>query len=62
MKLADLAKQSKFRQVCVAFPPGGHDFQFWTQAFKDSLPWMAWQLGLTPPPASVPSRCEPPIH
>ena len=60
-QLAALAKKASFRQVCITIPPGTHSFQFWSEAFKDSLPWMAWQLGLTPPPASVPARCDPPV-
>jgi enterochelin esterase-like enzyme len=61
-QLAAAAKRAGFRQVCLALPPGTHSFQFWASAFADSLPWLAWQLGLTPPPASVPSHCEPPVR
>jgi enterochelin esterase-like enzyme len=48
-------------QVCVTLPPGDHSFTFWSQAFKDSLPWMSWRLGLTPPPKDVPAHCVPPV-
>lgn len=48
-------------QVCVTLPPGDHSFSFWAQAFKDSLPWMSWRLGLTPPPKDVPAHCVPPV-
>jgi S-formylglutathione hydrolase FrmB len=43
--------------TCIATPPGAHNFDFWTQAFHDSLPWLSWKLKLTPQPASVPARC-----
>jgi hypothetical protein len=38
-------------------PPGRHGFDFWTQAFKDSLPWLSWKLKLTPQPQSIPAQC-----
>jgi len=43
--------------TCIATPPGTHSFDFWTQAFRDSLPWLSWKLKLTPEPKSVPARC-----
>jgi S-formylglutathione hydrolase FrmB len=43
--------------TCIETPPGGHSFAFWTQAFRDSLPWMSWKLKLTPQPQSVPAQC-----
>jgi S-formylglutathione hydrolase FrmB len=43
--------------TCIATPPGQHNFAFWTQAFRDSLPWLSWKLKLTPQPASVPAHC-----
>ena len=43
--------------TCIATPPGAHNFDFWTQAFKDSLPWLSWKLKLTPQPRSVPAQC-----
>ena len=43
--------------TCIATPPGGHSFDFWAQAFKDSLPWLSWKLKLTPAPQSVPAHC-----
>ena len=45
--------------TCVTTPPGGHSFDLWAQAFKDSLPWLSWKLRLTPEPPSVPARCGP---
>jgi len=45
--------------TCIAMPPGGHDFRLWSQAFSDSLPWLSWQLKLTPEPKSIPAQCVP---
>jgi S-formylglutathione hydrolase FrmB len=46
--------------TCVKVVAGGqHDFDFWTQAFADSLPWLSWRLNLTPAPAHVPATCTP---
>jgi enterochelin esterase-like enzyme len=43
--------------TCIATPPGTHSFDFWTEAYKDSLPWLSWKLKLTPQPQSVPAQC-----
>ena len=43
--------------TCITTPPGNHNFDFWTQAFKDSLPWLSWKLKLTPQPRSMPAQC-----
>ena len=43
--------------TCIATPPGTHSFDFWTQAFRDSLPWLSWKLKLTPQPQSIPAQC-----
>jgi enterochelin esterase-like enzyme len=48
-------------QVCLSTPPGDHSFAFWAAAFRLSLPWLSWRLGITPPPKHVPARCEPPV-
>ncbi len=61
-QLAAAAMRDGMRQVCLTIPPGTHSFQFWSQAFHDSLPWLAWQLGLTPAPRRVPARCRPPVR
>ncbi len=45
--------------TCIATPPGAHNFDFWTHAFADSLPWLSWKLKLTPQPPSVPAHCVP---
>jgi S-formylglutathione hydrolase FrmB len=47
--------------TCLLVRPGAHDFDFWTESLQNSLPWLAWRLGLTPPPTSTPATCTPPI-
>ena len=47
--------------TCLVVRPGGHEFEFWAQAFRNSLPWLSAKLGLTPMPASVgDARCTAP--
>ena len=60
-QLTTLAKGADFAQVCDSAPPGDHSFIFWAAAFKLSLPWLSWKLGLTPAPAAVPATCVPPV-
>ncbi len=60
--LQALALKAGLAQTCLLTPTGGHDFTFWTQTFKDSLPWLSWKLGLTPAPTDSPAKCTPPIH
>jgi S-formylglutathione hydrolase FrmB len=43
--------------TCITTPPGKHSFDFWTQAYQDSLPWLSWKLKLTPEPKSIPAQC-----
>ena len=64
--LADMEKLAKLAgptgmQVCLSTPPGDHSFAFWAEAFKDSLPWLSWRLGLTPAPGDVSATCRPPV-
>ncbi len=59
-QLARLARPTGM-EVCLTTPAGTHSFEFWAQAFRESLPWISWRLGLTPPPKSVAARCEPPV-
>jgi S-formylglutathione hydrolase FrmB len=54
--LAPLASNAGI-DTCIMTPPGRHSFDFWTQAFKDSLPWLSWKLKLTPQPQSIPAQC-----
>jgi S-formylglutathione hydrolase FrmB len=60
-QLAALARSAGMTQVCDSAPPGGHDFIFWAAAFKSSLPWLSWKLGLTHAPTDVPAHCTPPV-
>jgi hypothetical protein len=49
-------------QSCLLTPDGAHNFQFWSMAFQDSLPWLSWKLGLTPQPRAPPgTSCTPPL-
>jgi enterochelin esterase-like enzyme len=48
-------------QTCYFARDGGHDFTLWSQAFKDSLPWLSWRLGLTPAPVGQQATCQPPV-
>ncbi len=59
-QLVPLAKKAGM-QVCSSSPPGTHSFTFWAAAFRLSLPWLSWRLGLTPPPTDVRAECVPPI-
>jgi enterochelin esterase-like enzyme len=64
--LADMEKLAKLAgptgmQVCLSTPPGDHSFAFWAEAFKESLPWLSWRLGLTPAPGHVSATCRPPV-
>jgi S-formylglutathione hydrolase FrmB len=56
--LAGLAANAGI-DTCIATPPGAHDFDFWTQSFQNSLPWLSWKLKLTPEPQSVIAHCVP---
>ena len=46
--------------TCILVRPGGHDFDLWSRALVDSLPWLSWRLGLTLQPTSEPARCAAP--
>jgi S-formylglutathione hydrolase FrmB len=50
--LVPLATKALAQTCSKEIPGAGHDFDFWGAAFKDSLPWLSWKLGLTPQPAS----------
>jgi enterochelin esterase-like enzyme len=49
--------QAHFAQACYYTEPGDHDFMFWEQAFRTSLPWLSWKLNLTPAP-NLPSGVD----
>jgi enterochelin esterase-like enzyme len=59
-QLSGLAKKTGM-QVCLHTPDGDHSFQFWADAFRTSLPWLSWRLGLTPAPKDLPATCDPPL-
>ena len=59
-QLSGLAEKTGV-QVCLYKPDGDHSFVFWAAAFKTSLPWLSWRLGLTPPPQDLPATCVPPV-
>jgi enterochelin esterase-like enzyme len=59
--LHPLAVSAGFEQACLLTPDGTHSFTFWAMAFRDSLPWLSWKLGLTPAPRDSPAKCTPPI-
>ncbi len=46
--------------TCILVRPGGHDFDLWSQALRDSFPWLAWRLRLAPPPPHEPATCASP--
>jgi S-formylglutathione hydrolase FrmB len=43
--------------TCLAVRAGGHDFDLWSQALSDALPWISWRLGLTSEPVHEPATC-----
>ncbi len=55
--LGPLAVAAGLQTCSVEVPGGAHDYDLWARAFKDSLPWLAYRLGLTGPPATEPGPC-----
>lgn len=55
--LVPLARRAGI-DTCALLPNGAHDFDFWGNAFRDSLPWLSWKLGVTPEPASLAATCS----
>ena len=47
-QLASLAKKDRDAGLRI-LTAGYHSFTFWAAAFRLSLPWLSWRLGLTPP-------------
>jgi S-formylglutathione hydrolase FrmB len=43
--------------TCLEGGPGAHDFAYWVRTFAVSLPWLSWNLKLTPQPHSVAAQC-----
>ena len=54
--LVPAAKQAGVTTCSVVVPGGEHTFQVWTEAFKDSLPWVAARLGIGPPVPKCPHQ------
>jgi len=63
--LAKLAEATPVQatSVCLDQFPGAHDFYFWTEAFKNSYPWLMWRLGVLTHNPETPSSavCQPAI-
>jgi S-formylglutathione hydrolase FrmB len=45
--------------TCILVRPGGHDYNLWSQAFADALPWLSWRIGLTREPGKELATCRP---
>jgi S-formylglutathione hydrolase FrmB len=45
--------------TCAREVPGQHDYTFVTQAFQDSLPWLAYRLGVGSEPPVAVTACSP---
>jgi S-formylglutathione hydrolase FrmB len=56
--LVPLAIKAGIHTCSREVPGAGHNFDLWTEAFQDSLPWLAYRLGLTPRPDPAPARCS----
>jgi S-formylglutathione hydrolase FrmB len=47
-------------ETCLQVRPGAHNFEFWSQAFRESLPWLSDRLGLRPTAGPSPVPCSKP--
>jgi S-formylglutathione hydrolase FrmB len=56
-RLVPLARAAGIETCAAEISGGGHDFDVWSQAFADSLPWLSFQLKLTPRPLTEPAVC-----
>jgi S-formylglutathione hydrolase FrmB len=56
--LVPLARNAGILTCAVEVPGEGHDFTLWERAFRESLPFMSWRLGLTEKPARVARDCS----
>ncbi len=52
-QLAPLARQAGISTTTIEVPGDGHDFDLFSKAFADSLPFLSGRLGLTPAPANA---------
>jgi S-formylglutathione hydrolase FrmB len=58
-QLAPLASAAGISTCLVVVPDGGHTFDVWSAAFRQSLPWMAQRLGLVPTSPAATAHCQP---
>jgi pimeloyl-ACP methyl ester carboxylesterase len=56
--LVPLARSAGILTCAVEIPGEGHDFTLWERAFRESLPFLSWQLGLTEKPPSIARNCS----
>ncbi len=56
--LVPLARNAGILTCAVEVPGEGHDFTLWERAFRESLPFLSWQLGLTEKPAAFAGGCS----
>lgn len=57
-QLVPLAEKAGIATCLVVVPGGGHTFDVWTAAFRDSLPWLSARVGLVPPDPGMTSSCQ----
>ena len=55
--IVPLARKAGVDTCALEISGGGHDFAVWSKAFADSLPWLSYQLGLTPKPGTTAADC-----
>ncbi len=60
-QLVPLATAAGIATCLVVVPGGGHTFDVWSAAFRESLPWLAQRLGLVPADPSTTAACPPPV-
>jgi S-formylglutathione hydrolase FrmB len=56
-RLAPLARQAGIDTCLVVVPGGEHSFSVWSEAFRDSLPFLAARVGLVPQTAEMTRDC-----
>ncbi len=56
--LVPLARAAGIYTCAKEVPGEGHDFSLWERAFRESLPFLSWKLGLTAKPAVLEGDCS----
>jgi S-formylglutathione hydrolase FrmB len=56
--LVPLARSAGILTCSREVPGEGHDYSLWERAFRESLPFLSWQLGLTGKPATFVADCS----